>query len=187
MEQLQENSSKNNIVIIAVVSGILILDQVTKYIVKQTMYLHESIRVLGDFFRLTYIENPGMAFGIEWENKVLFSILSVSAAFIVMYYLYRMRNEHWSVRIALASIFGGAIGNLIDRFMYGRVVDFFDFEFFDISIPSFHIFSFQFPGYEMYRWPVFNIADIAVSVGMILIGWLIIFHGRSFEEQKITS
>jgi signal peptidase II len=187
MEQMQENHTRRYIWMALVVVAVVVLDQITKYIVQANMYLHQSIPVMGDFFRLTYIENPGMAFGIQWENKFLFSLFSVSAALIVLVYIYRMRDEHWSVRLALASILGGAIGNLIDRFSTGRVVDFLDFEFFDVSIPSFHFLFFDFPGYQMYRWPVFNVADIAVSVGMVIISGLILFYGNEAPAQKTVS
>jgi signal peptidase II len=139
------------------------------------MSLYESIEIIGDFFRFTYIENPGMAFGLQMENKIIFTILSVVAAIIVAVYLYKMRKESFTLQIALALILGGAIGNLIDRLIYGKVIDFLDVEFFDISIPAFKFFIIDFPGYALTRWPVFNIADSSVSIGMVVITWMILF------------
>ena len=154
---------------------ILLLDHVVKYIIRTSMYLGESFPVLGDFFRITYVENPGMAFGIRFDNTFLFMGFSLLAVALVFYYLYRMRNENWMLQIALSFITAGAIGNLADRVLRGKVVDLFDFEFFDISIPSFHFLGLYFPGYDMTRWPVFNIADMAVSIGMtVLIGYILI-------------
>lgn len=162
-------------IIIALIASIVVLDQITKFIVKKLMNLRDSIGIIGDFFQFTYIENPGMAFGLQMENKILFTILSIGAAIVVFIYLYRMRNEKMMLVIALSFIMGGAIGNLIDRLFYGRVVDFLDFEFFDISIPEFSFLFIDFPGFELTRWPIFNLADTSVSIGMIIITWMIFF------------
>ncbi len=154
---------------------VLILDQVTKYIIKISMFLGQSFPVLGDFFRITYVENPGMAFGVRIENPYLFFGLSIIAAILVFYYLFRLRNEGWLLQTALSLIAAGAIGNLVDRFIYGKVIDFLDVEFFDIHIPAFQFLGIYFPGYSMTRWPVFNVADSAVTVGMIIIiGYLLL-------------
>ena len=123
--------------IILIILGILGLDQLTKYLTKTSLQLGESIHILGNFFRLTYVENPGMAFGLQIENNVVFLLLSVIAAALVFYYLYKLRNESWPLQIAISMIAAGAIGNLADRFIRGSVVDFMDFEFFDINIPAF--------------------------------------------------
>jgi signal peptidase II len=137
-----------------------------------------STPILGDFLRLTYIENPGMAFGVDIGGKLFFSIFSLLASIAILIYLYHMRRTDLKFRISLAMILGGAVGNLIDRLFYGvlfgtgplfygRVVDFVDMDFFDISIGSFQIT----------RWAVFNVADACVTVGVIL---LVLFH-RSAE------
>lgn len=182
-----ENSSrKHTIIIYLIVFSVVVLDQLTKYIIKKSMDLYDSVNVLGSFFKITYIENPGMAFGIQMENKIWFTFLSIIAAIIVLVYLIKMQDEKFSFRIALAMIMGGAIGNLIDRLYAGRVIDFLDVEFFDISIPSFNLLFFNFPGYSLTRWPVFNIADSAVTCGMLLIIWLIIFQ-RSHQKQGLIT
>jgi signal peptidase II len=165
------------------VISIVILDQISKYIIKHTMHLYDSIPVFGNFFKITYIENPGMAFGIQMENKLLFTFFSIVAAVIILIYLIRLPNERFVFRFSLALIMGGAIGNLIDRLFAGRVVDFLDVEFFDITIPAFEFIFINFPGYALTRWPVFNIADSAVTCGMILIAWLILFQKSSLKEQ----
>ena len=141
-----------------------------------------SLPVLGDFFRLTYIENPGMAFGIDIGGKLFFSLFSVLASAAILLYLYRAREESLGLRISLAMILGGALGNLIDRvfygvifgdapLFYGKVVDFLDVDFFNINIL----------GYHLSRWPVFNFADAAVTIGVLL---LLVFH-RSQSEDEI--
>jgi signal peptidase II len=130
--------------------------------------------LLGNFLRLTYIENPGMAFGIDVGGKLFFSLFSVAASAAIVAYLYHARRESLGFRLSLAMILGGALGNLIDRvfygvifgdapLFYGKVVDFLDMNFFDINIF----------GYQLTRWPVFNIADAAVTIGVLL---LLFFH-----------
>ncbi|UCH11602.1 MAG: signal peptidase II [Fidelibacterota bacterium] len=130
---------------------VVVLDQVSKYLVRQHLDLHTTRRVVGDFFRLTYVENSGIVFGIKVGGALpAFTILSIIATVLILYYFFRERTNHASVRISLALVLGGAIGNLIDRIIFGRVVDFFDF------------------GIGQYRFFVFNIADSAVTIGVII-------------------
>lgn len=172
-------------------AAIVVADQVSKMLVRGLSLPFFGIRweglprgasspVLGDFFRLTYVENPGMAFGIELGGKIFFSVFSILASLGIVYYLYRIRTERLGFRVSLAMILGGAVGNLIDRVLYGplfqgeplfhgRVIDFFDLDFFDVS----------FFGYHMSRWPVFNIADATVTVGVLL---LLFFYRAPAEE-----
>jgi signal peptidase II len=174
---------------------IVIADQITKLLVKginipalginiKGMQLYDSFNVIGDFFRITYIENPGMAFGIDFgeSSKLFLTIFSLVASIAITYYLIKHKDEKLTLRIPLALILGGAVGNLIDRMFYGviygeaplfygKVVDFLDFDFFNISLF----------GYTYDRWPIFNIADLAVSIGVIL---LIFLHRENREEEK---
>jgi signal peptidase II len=150
------------------------------------MSLGQSIPVMGNFFKFTYVENPGMAFGVRINNPIIFMGLSILAAVMVFYYLYRFRNHAWPIQLALSFISAGAIGNLVDRFIYGKVIDFLDFEFFDIIIPEFSFLGLQFSGYSMDRWPVFNIADTAVSTGMILVFLYLIIYGDPLKPSKAT-
>jgi signal peptidase II len=169
---------------------LVVLDQVTKLLVKgftipltgfyhEGMYLGQSIPLIGDFLRLTYIENPGMAFGIEIGGRLFITVFSIFASIGIGYYLYRIRNESFVARLALALILAGAIGNLIDRVLYGwifgeaplfygKVVDFVDVDFIDIDLF----------GFRMYRWAVFNVADSCVSIGVVL---MLLFH-KKFSE-----
>jgi signal peptidase II len=130
------------------------VDQATKLVVQANLRLYDPVPVIGEFFRLTYIYNPGAAFGLNlggW-SRVAFSVLALGASLL----LYRMyRATPWSDRmrlIAICLVTGGALGNLIDRIRSPRgVIDFFDF------------------GVVGYRWPVFNVADIGVTVGALLL------------------
>lgn len=164
------------------------LDQVSKYLIKLKMDLFDSIPVLGDFFKITYVENSGAAFGIQLGNTKLFFALSIIAALLVVYYLIRIRHKNWLPQLALAFIAGGAVGNLIDRFAFGKVVDFLDVEFIDIYIPSFNFIGITFSEYSMTRWPTFNIADVAITCGMIIIIFYLVFVGdplTSFSKQTV--
>ncbi|MBN1543159.1 signal peptidase II [candidate division KSB1 bacterium] len=166
------------------VSGlVLVIDQISKWTVKLSMDLYESRPVIGDFFKLTYIENPGMAFGIRFGDNIFFTVFAIIASIAILVYMLRMRGEHPVTRLALALIFGGAIGNLVDRVIRGRVIDFFDVEFFNIDIPPFRLLFFDFPGYHMDRWPVFNVADMGVTIGMLLLLVVVLFESR-FEPSK---
>ena len=136
------------------VGSIVALDAVTKYVVQQTLVLYHPVPVLGDFFRLTYISNPGAAFGLHLGDysRYIFLVLTVVAV-VVLFVWYRSTPAEDRLRlIAIASVTGGAIGNLIDRIRSHRgVVDFLDV------------------GVGAVRWPVFNVADIAVTTGAILL------------------
>ncbi len=171
---------------------LVLTDQITKLLVKGVsipflgimwhgMQYGASIPVLGDFLRWTYIENAGMAFGIDLGGKLFFSIFSIVASVAIVIYLYKSRTQTLLLRIPLAMILGGAIGNLIDRMFYswlfdggklfyGRVVDFIDVDFLKVN----------FLGIQLTRWPVFNIADASVTTGVIL---LLIFYKRIAEQE----
>ncbi|MCM2283921.1 MAG: signal peptidase II [Desulfobacula sp.] len=147
---------------LVLVSGsVIIVDQVTKHILKINLALHDHIVVLNNFFNITHVLNPGGAFGFfagksPEIRKFIFLFLSSLVALFVLWFYRKCAETHIFLSYGLALIFGGAIGNLIDRFLYGKVVDFLDF-----YIGSAH-------------WPAFNIADSAISVGMgILIGHIL--------------
>ena len=174
--------------------SVVIADQITKLFVKgfsvsflninyEGMYHGQTIPIIGDFFRLTFIENPGMAFGYDPGNqfKLLISIFSLIASLGLIFYLYVIKDKSWSLRISIALILGGAVGNLIDRtfygvlfdyapLFYGKVVDFFDVDFFDFTLF----------GRSYDRWPVFNIADAAVTIGVLV---LILFYKKHENEE----
>jgi signal peptidase II len=169
--------------VLMIILFVVALDQVTKYLANAYLQPRGSLAILGDFLRLTYVENPGMAFGIEIDNKILFNILSIIAVFVIFYYLFKLRS-HSLLRISFAVILGGAVGNLMDRFMRGRVVDFLDVEFFDIHFPGGSFLFLDIPAYSLYRWPVFNIADIAVSTGMLIILFTTFFNNPPVDTLE---
>ncbi len=129
---------------------IITADQISKSLIKSTMTLYDVIPVIPGFFQLNYITNKGMAFGINLPVGIsFFSGISLIITCFLVWILWCERKNNLLMRISLALILGGAIGNLIDRILFGEVVDFFDF-----MIGDFH-------------WYIFNIADSAVTVGII--------------------
>lgn len=149
--------------------AIVLLDQLTKYLVLTSMDLYQSVPVLGDALRFTYIRNAGGAFGLRWGHVAVYY---VSAAIVVGWIGWHLWRDGHTRRLSLWSltlILGGAIGNLIDRLMHGEVIDFIDAEFFDLRVPAFDIGILHHPGLELDRWPTFNIADSAVTIGVILL------------------
>jgi signal peptidase II len=123
---------------------------------------------------LTYVLNPGGAFGTKLGGNLFYTFLSIFAILIAGYFFIRSKREDKLLQIAFALVLGGAVGNLIDRFRLGEVIDFLDFLFFKIRIPPFKLGFIDFSGFYMERWPVFNVADGAVTIGMILILWYVI-------------
>ncbi|MEX2583136.1 MAG: signal peptidase II [Gemmatimonadota bacterium] len=137
------------------VTGVIIaLDQITKYVVQQTLPPYQPLPVLGDFFRLTFIYNPGAAFGLHVGplSRYIFLGLTV-ACVIVLFVWFRTTPSSDRLRlIAISLVTAGALGNFIDRVRSSRgVIDFFDV------------------GFGNLRWPVFNIADIGVTIGAVLL------------------
>lgn len=132
---------------------VVLLDQVTKMMVLRMIPEYDRIVVIPGFFNLTHVHNPGGAFGILAQNGAAWRHwLFLGAAFfalgIIMYFYHRTPKTLPWLAGSLAMIFGGAVGNMIDRIRFGEVVD-----FLDVYIASYH-------------WPTFNVADSAVSVGI---------------------
>ena len=127
----------------------MLADQLSKFVVRKTMLLYESIPVIPEFFHLTYVTNDGMAFGINFPFGIyIFSTISIIFTIFLFWYLWTIKDQGIIIRIGVGLIIAGAIGNLIDRVFLGEVVDFLDF-----MIGNYH-------------WYVFNLADSYVTVGM---------------------
>lgn len=155
---------------------VVIIDQISKLMVTSSMHLGQTIEVLGDFFRLRFIRNPNVIFGLGGQlPDFLRPVLIVAApilgmALLVVYY-FKSKDLEFAYRLPLAGILGGGIGNVIDRlFQPGGVVDFFDVKFFGIF------------GWE--RFPTFNVADSAVTVSALFILGIYIFHEIRTRKQK---
>ena len=149
---------------LGLVSGcVIFVDQITKYIIKINLSLYDNIIVIEKFFNITHILNPGGAFGLLASQspeirKFIFLFMSSIVALFVLWFYKKTASNFVFLSYGLALIFGGAVGNLIDRFKYGKVLDFLDF-----YIGSAH-------------WPAFNVADSAISIGMGILIYHILFN-----------
>ena len=170
---------------ILILTGIIVVvDQITKLAIRAAFGEHESLELLGDFLRFTHVENPGMAFGISLGGKYFLTVFATIASLVILHYLYLLRHERLRTRLSLALILGGAAGNLIDRYVQGTVTDFIDVDFFDIHIPPFSLAGLQWAGYDLERWPVFNVADSAVTIGMVMLIVFVLFERETPHEQS---
>jgi signal peptidase II len=132
----------------------LVLDQWSKNIVDSTMQLYQSIPIIP-YFNLTYVHNTGAAFSFlsqagGWQ-RWFFAALALAVSVGITIWLARLNKQETLLAVALALVLGGAVGNLTDRLMYGYVIDFLDVY------------------YQDWHWPAFNIADSAITLGVILL------------------
>lgn len=150
--------------------GTIWLDQASKAYIMQTMRLHESIPLIPTFFSLTYIRNPGAAFGILASSStgfrlLFFALTSLFALVLLGTIFFRLRQDDWMGQISIAAILGGAVGNLLDRVRLGEVIDFLDFYV------------------NGYHWPAFNVADAAISVGVFFL--ILRFALEKKQEEQV--
>ena len=134
----------------------LVVDQVSKVIVEGKMSLYSSSHpIIGDFFRLTYIQNRGAAFGLNLGSPLLHTIVSIVALGVLVWMFWKMPREDVLLRFALALVLGGALGNIVDRIRLNAVIDFFDV------------------GIGTLRWPIFNFADsfVTIGIGLLALGY----------------
>ena len=152
--------------LIGIIVLIVALDQWSKWMIKTSYNLYQSEPIIEGFFYFTYVTNDGMAFGLSFPGgKTILLIVTLILTGVIMWMLWKEKNSHNLIRYGLTLILAGAIGNMIDRILYGKVVD-----FLDIMIGSFN-------------WYIFNVADSAVTSGMILF----ILHTIIVGEKKPVS
>jgi signal peptidase II len=177
MSETVKNSSRSFFLLAA---GLILLDQATKLAVKgfnlfgiqhEGMYVGQSYPIVGETLRLTFVENPGMAFGVSFGwGKVFLTLFSLIAGIGLAWYLSKIRNHSKWIQFGITLLLAGALGNFIDRafygvfynegaLFYGLVVD-----FIQVDIPDINWF-----GQVYTHWPVFNVADSCVSCGMVLL------------------
>lgn len=152
--------------------GVVLLDQLSKWVVAKQIALHDSIAVIPGLFRLTHVQNRGAAFGLfdespsEWKISVLI-LFSIVALVVVTALLWKNSHAMTATGVGLSLVLGGAIGNLWDRLINGHVVDFLDF-----YIGSYH-------------WPAFNVADMAIVIGAFLLVAEILFAKNPSEQKAL--
>jgi len=139
-----------------VTSAVVILDQITKALVHSGLALYQSVEIVTNFIHLTYLRNTGAAFGFLAGSRsslriAFFIIVSAIAIGCIFYLLKNLPPDRRTFTASLSLVLGGAIGNLIDRIRMGEVIDFIDLHWYEI------------------HWPAFNVADSAITVGVILL------------------
>ena len=126
---------------------VLISDQYTKFLIRKNFQLNESAPLIKSILHLTYVTNTGSAFSLFQGFNSIFILFSIVVIGTILYFIKRINDEEKFMQFALGLLLGGTIGNIIDRILHGHVTDFIDFRI----------------------WPVFNIADSAVSISVILL------------------
>lgn len=157
--------------------SILICDQITKQWVHSKFHWGESLRIIPDFFSLTYVRNQGAAFGFlhrtpEWFRTPFFLVMPIAVMIFILFLFFRVapKQRHWRLNaFGYSLILSGAIGNLIDRVRFGYVIDFLDFHW-----------------KEIYHYPAFNVADSAIVVGVSLLLLLSFFDERHRKIRTNT-
>jgi signal peptidase II len=136
--------------------ALVLLDQWTKLAVASHFFLGESRSLLGNILQLTYVRNPGAAFSVSFGGPQIMFVITVAVISLLAYLWFRgaIRPESLAGRIALLMVFAGAAGNLIDRIRMGEVIDFIEM------------------GVGGYHWPIYNFADIYITLGMIVLFYL---------------
>ncbi len=156
---------KNIILFVLGAAVIVALDQITKAAMSSRFSINESYEVIGGFFNLVYVLNPGAAFGFLANASAAFRYIffigiTIIAIALIIYYLVKNRSGGVIIALSLTLIFAGAVGNLIDRIRFGAVVDFLDF----------------YAG--TWHWPAFNVADSAITTGAVLMIWEMIISRK---------
>ena len=143
----------------------ILIDQITKLIVTTNINLNNSITIINNFFSLTYVKNYGAAWSILSGNRLLLIIIALISLFLIYNFFIKNKELKTLEIITYGLLIGGIIGNLIDRIIFGYVIDFFDFLIFN------------------YNFPVFNFADIfiVVSAGLLIIDT---FRGETHEIRS---
>lgn len=144
---------------------VLGLDQWSKYLVRASMQMGESIPIIDSIFHLTYIENEGVAFGLFSGHTNIFVLVSILVLIGLLIFVWKESSQSLLLHYGAALVVSGALGNIIDRAMKASVTDMFDF----------HI------------WPIFNIADIAVCVGFVLLVLYLFFSSEDKSENNAHS
>lgn len=137
------------IIIVVIIS--LLLDIGSKFLVNRIFILNESKTIIDNFLNITYVRNTGAAWSILDDNTWIVTVISLLIIIGIIYYVYRNRVSKKILKIGYGLILGGAIGNFIDRIVYGYVIDFIDIDIFG------------------WNYPIFNLADMFIVVGVILV------------------
>ena len=162
------------LLVASIVGGILFLDQVTKTLIAQSLEIGQHVPILAGFFDLTHMRNPGAAFSFlaqapEWFRQPFFLVATGVAIVALLFFILYAQEEGTLLVVAAASILGGAIGNLIDRLLYGEVIDFLLFYWRD------------------WAWPAFNVADSCITLGVVGLLWASWKQSSATPPERISA
>ncbi len=148
---------KKYLILIVVAPGVLLIDQLSKYFISTYFLPHQPVAILKNFFQINYIKNAGAAFGLlsNLSSPVrtpLFLGISILAILMILFFFSKLEAQQSFLSFSLSLVMGGALGNFVDRIRLGYVIDFLDLHW-----------------YDYYHWPAFNIADLAITIGVILL------------------
>ena len=160
---------------IVIICGVALIDQITKVLALSYLDFHRPVRVLGDFFMLTLVYKQGGALATRLGPSTYYMVASIFNHLFVLYYIYVNRFRP-IIAYPLAFIAGGAVGNITDRLVRGSVVDFLDFDFFDINLF----------GYHLERWWTFNIADSSISLALVFLFVVVFFIKPNDQDTGRT-
>jgi signal peptidase II len=158
--------------VLLVAGAIVLLDQVTKFITNHTLPLYHSVAVIDGFFHLTHVRNTGAAFGLlaqapAWFRRPFFLVSTSVAVVALVIFLWRTKPASRLFVVAVSAILGGALGNLIDRIVHdGQVIDFLDVH------------------WRGYHWPTFNVADSAITLGVLGLWWASVRDYSADRREK---
>ncbi len=143
---------------------VLAIDQLTKRLALGGLELHHPEAILGNILRFTLAWNQGAAFSMPWGGPLFLTVVTAAAALMVSIFIWKLGKHSPLFLAGMGAILGGALGNLLDRLMYGKVVDFIDL------------------GFTGWRWPTFNVADIAITGGGIIL--VILYKKEAAAEEE---
>ena len=164
---------KRKYILLIIISCLFVaLDQITKLYVHTQFQLHESKPIIENFFHITYVRNFGAAFGFLAQTppvfrEIFFLMMPPIACLIILYILKEVDDRDSKQILSLSSIFAGALGNYIDRLQFRYVIDFLDFHY-----------------YGKYSWPAFNIADMAIVIGVIVLMYSMLTEKKTVKKTS---
>ena len=164
MDTISTRNWSRELLLVFLSLSILGADQLTKYFVRTYMHVGQSIPEDAPI-QLTYIQNRGSAFGLFPNQTFALTIVAVLGVGFIAYFLLRGDKSSFLLSISLSLQLGGAIGNIVDRIAYGYVIDFINFNI----------------------WPIFNVADTSISLGFLLLAWVMLTHRDKKQKPKDAS
>lgn len=160
-------STGQRLILVLVAALVILFDHVTKLFIENSLPLNHTWAPFPDlaaYFRITHVSNTGAAFGLFPGGSLFFTVIALIVAAVIIVYNYRLPSGNRLLRMALGLQLGGALGNVVDRLRLGHVTDFLDFG----------------------PWPVFNVADMAIVAGVIVLGYLMIQEEREMRQAAKT-